>query len=163
MIGSVRGRFTGVRGTVTTDEDGATVVESVIEVASLTTGDAERDAHLRSPDFLDAARFSTIRFRGRLVGGGTLATFGLPGELTLHGIRREVELAVVGQGRVEDQAGQERAGFSARTTITRRAFGLTWNKSLEAGGVLIGDQVKIALEMELVRQQVENQSELAEG
>lgn len=161
MIGSVRGRFTGVRGAVTTDQDGAAAVEAVIDVVTLATGDAQRDAHIRSPDFLDAGRFPTIRFLGRLVPGGTLATFGLPGELTVHGIRREVELAVVAQGRVEDQAGQERAGFSARTTINRRGFGLTWNQILEAGGVLVGDEVKIAIEVELVRQQGENQPDLA--
>lgn len=161
MIGTVRGRFTGVRGTVTVGDDGATVVESVIEVASLTTGDAGRDAHLRSPDFLDAARFPAMRFLGRVVAGGTHATFGLPGQLTVHGIRREVELAVVAHGRVEDQAGQVRAGFSARTTINRRGFGLTWNQILESGGVLVGDQVKIAIEVELVRRQGEALPDLA--
>lgn len=161
MIGTVRGRFTGVRGTVTVGDDGATVVESVIEVASLATGDAARDAHLRSPDVLDAARFPTMRFLGRLVAGRTLATFGLPGQLTVHGIRREVELAVVAEGRLADQAGQESARFSARTTINRRGFGLTWNKILETGGRLVGDQVKIAIDVELVRRQGEALPDLA--
>jgi polyisoprenoid-binding protein YceI len=155
MISTVKGRFADVQGTVRMDEanTGAGKVEVTIGVASIDTRQDERDAHLRSADFLDAARFPVITFRSRRIEGIPFeGNFHLVGDLTIRGITREVALDVSPGGRVTDPSGNERAGFSARTKIDRTDFGLTWNQALEAGGVLVGDEVRISAEVELVRQ-----------
>ena len=154
MISTVKGRFTDVRGTVSmhgSDPATATVDASIL-VASIDTQEAQRDTHLRSPDFFDAARFPVITFRSRRIQGDSLeGPFRLTGDLTMHGVTREVALDVTGGGGMKDMAGNERAGFSARTRIDRTDFGLGWNRTLEAGGVLVGTEVRIAIEVELVR------------
>jgi polyisoprenoid-binding protein YceI len=155
MIATVKGRFADLQGVVQLDgaNPGAATLDATIKVASIDTREKQRDAHLRSVDFLDAARFPTIGFRSRRVLGDPLGSaFRLVGALTLRGITREVVLDVAGHGRVRDMQGNERAGFSARTTINRKDFGLTWNQVLEGGGVLVGDEVRISVEVELVRQ-----------
>jgi polyisoprenoid-binding protein YceI len=155
MISTVKGRFADVQGTVRMDEanTGAGKVEVTIGVASIDTRQDERDAHLRSADFLDAARFPVITFRSRRIEGIPFeGNFHLVGDLTIRGITREVALDVSPEGRVTDPSGNERAGFSARTKIDRTDFGLIWNQALEAGGVLVGDEVRISAEVELVRQ-----------
>ena len=155
MIATVKGRFADVQGVVQLDgaNPGAATVDATIKVTSIDTREKQRDAHLRSADFFDAARFPTIGFRSRHVLGDPLGSaFRLVGTLTLRGITREVVLDVAGHGRVRDMQGNERAGFSARTTINRKDFGLTWNQGLEGGGVLVGDEVRISVEVELVRQ-----------
>ena len=155
MIATVKGRFTDVRGTVSMhDSDPATAtVDVTIAAASIDTREGKRDTHLRSPDFLDAARFPVITFRSRRIQGDSLeADFRLTGALTIHGVTREVVLDVTGEGRIRDMEGNERAGFSGRTKIDRTDFGLGWNQVLEAGGVLVGNEVRISVEVELVRQ-----------
>lgn len=155
MISTVKGRFADVQGVVRTDErdSGTAMVDVTIGAASIDTRQVERDTHLRSADFLHAARFPAITFRSRPIEGIPLeGDFRLVGDLTIRGITREVALAVSQQGRVTDPWGNERAGFSARTKIDRRDFGLTWNQALEAGGVLVGNEVRISAEVELVRQ-----------
>jgi polyisoprenoid-binding protein YceI len=157
MITTVKGRFTDVRGTVSMPDSSpaAATVEATIAAASIDTREVKRDAHLRSPDFLDVARFPVITFRSRGIRGDSLeGRLRLAGELTLHGVTREVVLDVKGAGRVRDMEGNERAGFSARTKIDRTDFGLGWNQALEAGGVLVGTEVRIAIEVELVRKRV---------
>jgi polyisoprenoid-binding protein YceI len=132
---------------------GAADVDVTIGVASIDTRQDERDAHLRSADFLDAARFPAITFRGRRIEGIPLeGDFRLVGDLTIRGITRQVALDASQAGRVTDPSGNERAGFRARTRIDRTDFGLTWNQALEAGGVLVGNEVRISAEVELVRQ-----------
>jgi polyisoprenoid-binding protein YceI len=155
MISTVKGRFADVQGAVRMDEanPGAGKVEMTIGVASIDTRQDERDAHLRSADFLDAAHFPAITFRSRRIEGMPFeGDFRLVGDLTIRGITREVALDVSYEGRVTDSSGNERAGFSARTKIDRTDFGLIWNQALEAGGALVGDEVRISADVELVRQ-----------
>jgi polyisoprenoid-binding protein YceI len=154
MIATVRGRFGKVAGTVATDgkTPGRSTVAVSIDVASIDTRESQRDAHLRSADFFDAEKYPTIEFVGKRTVGDLDGTFRLIGDLTIRGTTREVELEVTSEGRVTDPWGNKRAGFSARTTIHRKEFGLTWNQILEAGGVAVGDEVKVSLDLELVLQ-----------
>lgn len=153
MIATVRGRFGNVAGTVTTNElTGASTVAVTIDVASIDTRENQRDAHLRSADFFDAEKHPTITFVGTRTVGALDGNFRLIGELTIRGATREVELEVTSEGRTRDPWGNQRAGYSARTTIHRKDFGLTWNQLLEAGGVAVGDEVRISLDLELVLQ-----------
>ena len=154
MISTVKGGFADVQGVVRMDgaRRGRADVDVTIGVRSIDTRQSERDAHLRSADFLNAARFPAITFRGRRI-EGILAQgdFRLVGDLTIRDITREVVLHVWQEGRVTDPSGNERVGFRARTKIDRTDFGLTWNQALEAGGVLVGNEISILAEVELVR------------
>ena len=154
MIATVRGRFAGVTGTVITDESdpGKAEVDVVIDVDSIDTREAKRDAHLKSADFFDVEKHPTITFKSTRVTGLKGDEFKLVGNLTIHGVTREVTLDVTSEGRAKDPWGGERAGYSAVTRINRKDFGLTWNQALETGGLLVGDEIKIALDLELVRQ-----------
>jgi len=155
MISSVKGAFGDVQGTVWVDESDArtVLVDTTIQVASIDTRQEERDAHLRSADFFDAARFPTITFRSRMVEGNHHdSDFRLVGDLTIRDVTREVVLDVSAEGHLTDPWGAERAGFSAQGKIDRTDFGLTWNQALETGGVLVSDEVKISVEVELIRQ-----------
>jgi polyisoprenoid-binding protein YceI len=158
MISTVKGAFGDVRGTVWVDEnDGrAALVDITIQVASIDTRQEQRDAHLRSADFFDAERFPAITFRSRSVEGNHHdSKFRLAGDLTIRDVTREMVLDVVSEGRLTDPWGAERAGFSAQGKIDRTDFGLTWNQALEAGGVVVGNEVKISIEVELLRQVTE--------
>jgi polyisoprenoid-binding protein YceI len=154
MISTVRGRFGGVSGTVTMDEKNpsATVVDVDIDVTSIDTRQAQRDDHLRSPDFFDVARFPTMHFRSKRVQGDTTKSFKLIGDLTIRDVTKEVVLDVTAEGRGGDPWGNQRAGFSAKGAINRGEFGLTWNQMLEAGGVTVGDEVKLSIDAELIQQ-----------
>jgi polyisoprenoid-binding protein YceI len=155
MISSVKGAFGDVQGTVSVDDsDARTVLVNVtIQVASIDTRQEQRDAHLRSADFFDAIRFPTITFRSRMAKGSHPdSEFRLVGDLTIRDVTREVILDVSTEGHLTDPWGAERAGFSARGKIDRTDFGLTWNQALETGGVLVGNEVKISVEVELIRQ-----------
>jgi polyisoprenoid-binding protein YceI len=151
MITTVKGRFTEVSGTVTMDEDGQGEVDIQIAVATIDTRNPQRDAHLRSADFFDVDRFPTMTFRSTRVERGQADSFKLIGDLTLRGVTREVTLDVTSEGRANDPWGGVRAGFSATARIKRSDFGLTWNQVLETGGVAVGDEVKITLDVQLVR------------
>ena len=154
MIATVKGRFGIVRGTVQADDaDPAKGRASIeIDVDSIDTRESQRDAHLKSADFFDAERFPTITFTSTRITDVSGDRFNLIGDLTMHGVTREVALDVTSEGRNRDPWGGERAGFTATTKIKRSEFGLTWNQALETGGVLVGDDVKVSLEIELVRQ-----------
>jgi polyisoprenoid-binding protein YceI len=153
MVSKVRGAFTGVSGTlVIAEEPLASTVTVDIEAASIDTGVADRDGHLRSPDFLDVERFPKLTFRSTRVetfGGGE---FTLVGDLTVRDVTREVRLAVEYEGVARSPWGQEVIGFTATTEIDREEFGITWNQALETGGVLVGKKVKIEISAEAVRQ-----------
>ena len=153
MISSVKGRFGVVEGTVVTGEGHPATadVNVTIDAASIDTREAQRDAHLKSADFFDVEKFPTLTFHGTRLGGAG-DRFTLTGDLTLHGVTREVTLDVTAEGRGKDPWGGDRAGYSATGKIKRSDFGLTWNQVLEAGGIAVGDEIKIALDVELVKQ-----------
>jgi polyisoprenoid-binding protein YceI len=154
VVAKVRGQFTRWSGTIlTTDGDPASAtVEAVIDASSLETGVADRDAHLKSGDFLDVAGHPELTFKSTRVEAAVGGRLRLIGDLTIRGTRREVALDVEYSGRTRDPWGHERAGVTARTSIDRKDFGLTWNQVLEAGGVLVGDRVDIEIEVEAVKQ-----------
>ena len=154
MISTVRGQFTDVKGTVAVDERDPTSAKIDITIAtqSVTTGDEKRDGHLRSPDFFDVERFPAITFRSKRVEGRSGNSFRVLGDLTIRDVTREVVLDVELLGRATDPWGNDRAAFEASTKINRGDYGLTWNAALEAGGVLVGDEVKISIESELLKQ-----------
>ena len=156
MITTVKGRFGRVSGTVTVDERNPdrSRVEAEIEAASIDTRAEQRDQHLRSPDFLEADNHAQITFSSRRVEGSSSNPgdeFRVIGDLTIRGTTREVTLDAVYEGIGKDPWGGERVSFSARTKIDRRDFGLTWNQALETGGILVGNEIKISLEVQAVR------------
>jgi polyisoprenoid-binding protein YceI len=152
VISKVHGRFTKWSGTITIDEGdiSKSSVEVTIEAGSIETHEAKRDAHLRSPDFFDVEKFPTLTFKSKRVqqSGDALA---VRGDLTIHGVTREVLLETESLGRAKDPWGGERIGFSAKTSVDRKDFGLHWNQALETGGVLVGDKIEITLEIEAVK------------
>jgi polyisoprenoid-binding protein YceI len=154
MISTVKGRFGEVSGKVVADDadPSRSQIEATINVASIDTREAQRDAHLRSADFFDAENFPTLTFRSTRIEKASGDDLKVTGDLTIRGTTREVVLDVTSEGRVKDPWGGERAGYSAKTKIKRSDFGLTWNMALETGGVVVGDDIKIALEVELVKQ-----------
>ena len=154
MISKVKGQFTGVEGTLRMDAEDPTTARLDVEIAaaSVDTRVEQRDEHLRSPDFLDTARFPSLTFKSRKVERSGNERLRVTGDLTIRDVTREVVLDVTERGRVTDPWGGERVGYEARAKIDRKDFGLTWNQALEAGGVLVGDQVEITLEAEWVLQ-----------
>jgi polyisoprenoid-binding protein YceI len=152
MLSQIRGQFTLAAGTIRTGQGPhESSVVATLDVASLDTGDANRDTHVKSADFLDVATYPTIEFASI---GTRKHNDGLhvDGELTVHGITRPVTLDVQPAGAVTDPDGNTRTGFDATTTLSRAEFGLTWNATLEAGGVVIGDAVTVDISVEAVRQ-----------
>lgn len=153
-IANVRGSFEKFQGTVRLDEEDITksTAEIAIEVASVNTGVAKRDEHLRSPDFFDVAKYPTMTFVARKVVQTGKDQLKLTGDLTLRGVTKEVVLNVSGPTpQVKDPWGNVRRGAAATTTIDRRDFGLTWHKALDTGEPLVGNQVGISLELELIK------------
>ncbi|MBI4554002.1 MAG: polyisoprenoid-binding protein [Candidatus Latescibacteria bacterium] len=153
-ISTVTGRFDRFSGTFGFDQKKGTASKAAatIEVASIKTDMNDRDAHLRSADFFNAEQFPTMTFVSKAITNVTPKGFNLTGDLTIHGITRPVVLNVELGGAVKDPWGNERAAFTASTTINRKDFGLTWNKVLETGGLLVGEDVHIMLELEGVAQ-----------
>jgi polyisoprenoid-binding protein YceI len=152
VIAKVRGRFARWNAKLQLDTANlpASSVEVEIEAASIDTGVGDRDAHLRSPDFLDVQKYPELTFRSKRIekaGDG----YRVVGDLSLHGVTREVVLDAEFSGTGKDPWGNVRAGFSAKAALDRRDFGLTWNKAVEAGGVLVGEKVEITLELEAVK------------
>jgi len=153
MVSKVRGTFGEVAGVVVIGEDPLeSTVDVTIKAASIDTGHADRDGHLRSPDFLDAETYPELTFRGSRVVKHSGDEFVLAGDLTIRGVTKEVELDVQYAGVVTNPWGQQVVGFSASTELDREEFGMTWNAALETGGVLVGRKLKIEIEAEAVRQ-----------
>jgi polyisoprenoid-binding protein YceI len=154
MISTVKGRFGAVTGTVTLDEaDPARCsVEAVIDVASIDTREPQRDNHLRSGDFFDVERFPRMMFHSTRVEALDRNRASVTGNLTIRDVTREIALDMSLEGVQRDPWGNQRAGFSAETKLDRRDYGLGWNQALEAGGILVGNEVRIALEVEAVKQ-----------
>jgi polyisoprenoid-binding protein YceI len=154
MFTTVKGRFGALEGTIVEDDadPSRSSVQVTIQAASIDTRDEKRDAHLRSADFLDAENFPTLTFKSTSVEAKGTDHVLVRGDLTIRGTTRPVTLDVTRNGAGANPWGQTVAGFSAETKINRKDFGLTWNVGLEAGGVLVGDEVKIAIEIEAARQ-----------
>ena len=156
MLTTVRGRVAGVRGTLAIDFENpaASSAEVELDTASIETGAEQRDAHLRSADFFDAEQFPTITFKSRRIEGARAeegASFRVVGDLTVRGVTREITLDATYEGEGRDPWGGTRVSFSAEGKLDRRDFGLTWNAALEAGGVLVSNDVKIRLDVQAVR------------
>jgi polyisoprenoid-binding protein YceI len=153
MVAKTKGRFTDFSGTVTIADDPlASSVDVTIQAGSIATGDETRDNHLRSADFLDVEQQPTLTFKSTSVRHSNRENFVVAGDLTIAGVTQPVSLNLEYLGSVVDPWGGVRVAFSASTKINREDFGLTWNQALETGGVLVGKEVHIDLEVEAVRQ-----------
>lgn len=153
MIAKVKGRFSGVEGSLEGDLPDLTTarIEATVDAATVDTREAQRDGHLRSADFFDVEKFPKLTLKStKIAGAGD--DFEMTADLTIHGVTRPIVFKVSYEGTGKDPWGNERAGFSATAEINRKDFGLQWNAALETGGVLVGDQVKIAIEAELIKQ-----------
>jgi polyisoprenoid-binding protein YceI len=154
MISNVRGEFSKLSGNVVLDPADLTrsTVEVNLETASINTREPQRDEHLRSADFLDVANHPTISFRSKRIASAGPEHFKLTGDLTIRGVTKEVTFDVEGPTpAVKDPWGNVRAGVTATTKINRKDFGLVWNALVEGGGVMVGDEVSITIEAELVQ------------
>jgi polyisoprenoid-binding protein YceI len=154
MVSNVKGEFRKFSGTVTLDDADITrsKVDVTIDAASIDTGVAKRDEHLKSPDFFDVATYPTLKFVSTKVARAGDNRLKVTGNLTIHGVTREVVLDVEGPNpAVKDPWGNTKSGAGAATKINRKDFGLTWNKALETGGMVVGDEVTINLEVELLK------------
>ena len=154
MISTARGTFDHFSGTVEADEQNPATakVDVQIEAASINTRDEKRDGHLRSPDFFNAAEYPYLTFKSTKVERLDESTGKLYGDLIIRDVTRPVVLDVEYAGMAKSPWGTTSAGFSATTKINRKDFGLNWNVALETGGWLVGDQITITIELELVKQ-----------
>jgi len=154
MITNVKGHFTGVTGVLSLDEQDITKshVEASIDAASINTREADRDTHLKSADFLDVEKFPKLTFTSTRVARTGEGELQVEGDLTIHGVTRKVEFAVEGPTPPgKDPWGNTRIGWTATTKINRKDFGLTWNTTLETGGILVGDEVSITFDVEAIK------------
>lgn len=153
IISNVKGHFVNFKGTFEFDEKKKVInsAELVVDASSINTEVLKRDNHLRSKDFLDAGKFPEIIFKlkkGQNLGGNKMK---VKGELTIHGVTKEIVMTGEYLGTIKDPWGNTRSGFTAETEISRGDFGLVWNKALEAGGMLVGDKVTLVIEVEGIR------------
>ncbi len=154
MVSTVRGHFSGIRGTIDFDPESPQTarVEATVPAATIDTGSPDRDNHLRSADFFEAERYPEINFRSRKVERNGDSRYTVVGDLTVRGVTKPVVLDAEFFGIQKDPRMGTRAGLAATTTIDRKDFGLTWNVALESGGILVGDKVKIDLDVAAVQQ-----------
>ena len=154
MISSVKGRFGDVKGTIRLDDGNPTASQVQIEIGttSIDTRAEQRDAHLRSPDFFDVERYPVMKFESRRVEGDIHGKFKLVGDLTIRDVTRPVTLEGEFEGQNTDPWGQQKMAFEANGKINRKEFGLSWNQALEAGGWLVGDDIKLNIEVQLTKQ-----------
>ena len=153
LMSNVTGRFRDFDAVMLIDraEPARSSVEFTIQAASIDTGDAGRDEHLRSPDFFEAAKYPSISFKSQTVVAKSPTRFDVTGELTMHGVTRPVTLPVEFLGFGKDARGNERAGFAIETTLDRKDYNITWNRLLDEGGVLLGDEVKVMIDLQMVK------------
>jgi polyisoprenoid-binding protein YceI len=153
MVTRVRGRFPVIDGTVTIAENPLeSSVVATIDVAGVQSGDPGRDEHLRSADFFDVEHYPTATFRSTKVEEAGHGTYRLTGDLTIKDVTRPVTLDLEYLGTVSSPWGDKRAGFSATTEVNRKDWGLEWNVALEAGGVVVGDKVRLSIDAEAILQ-----------
>ncbi len=154
MISNVKGQFQKTSGTITVDGNDPTSakIDATIDASSIDTRVERRDADLKSPEFLDVAKYPTITFKSTKVEADGAGKWKVTGDLTLHGVTKPVVLEVESSGTpIHDPMGNMRAGASATTSIKRSDFGLTYNKVLESGGVMVGDEVGISIDLEAIK------------
>jgi polyisoprenoid-binding protein YceI len=154
MISNVKGEFSGVSGTLTLDEGDIrnSKIEASIDAGSLNTKDAQRDGHLKSADFLDVEKYPDLRFQSTEVARNEDGDLAVSGNLAIHGVTRPAVLVIEEMSAAaKDPWGNTRIGLSAATKINRKDFGLTWNTALETGGVLVGEEVTITLDVEFLK------------
>ncbi len=154
MIANVRGSFHKFDADVVADAADLTTanISFSIDVNSIDTRDEQRDGHLKSADFFDVEKFPQITFKSTQVTRKGEGEYALTGDVTIHGVTKPITFSVEFEGSGKDPWGNERAGFSATASLSRKDFGLTWNAALETGGVLVGDEVKLALQIEAIKQ-----------
>ncbi|HEY9775895.1 MAG TPA: YceI family protein [Planktothrix sp.] len=155
MISNVKGEFSNLSGVVEYDPQHVdkTRVDATIDVTTINTREPNRDKHLKSPDFFDVEKFPTMTFKSERAVEEVPGKIKLTGNLTLHGVTKEVTLDVEGPTKpITDMHGSTRIGASATTTVDRKDFGITWNHNMDGGGVVVGDQIPITLDIELVKQ-----------
>ncbi len=152
MISTVKGRIADIEGTIYTNENDpkSSSVEATLKTVSIDTRTEQRDQHLRSADFLNVEQYPEIKFRSTRI-EGSKQEFKLTGDLTIRDVTRPITLDVTFEGQTKDPWGGERVGFSASGKIDRRDFGLTWNQLLETGGVAVGNEIKLGIEIEAIR------------
>jgi len=153
-ISKVSGSFANFQGTIDADPANLSTLQAnvTIDAASISTNNEKRDAHLKSPDFFDVEKFPSLTFVGKKVSAVEGSSFKLEGDLTIHGVTKPVVLDATFNGDVKDAQGNQRVAFSANTRINRKEFGLMWNKTMEGGGLLVSDEVDIAIELEATNQ-----------
>jgi len=154
MISNVKGSFSGLTGTLTENpsDPSRSSVEASIDIATLSTGDAQRDGHLKSADFFDVEKYPQMTLKSAQVERKGEAEYRVTGDLTLHGVTKPVTFAVDGPSAPgKDPWGNTRIGLSATTKINRKDFGLNWNAALETGGILVGEDVQISLEVQFIQ------------
>lgn len=149
LVGKVRGRFTEFTGQIDADT-AAPAVEFKIKAASIDTAVADRDKHLRSPDFFDVDKFPEITFKSEKVVSKGKDEYEAQGTLTMHGVSKAVTLPVHVTGPIKDPWGKDRAGFEVQTTLNRKDYGIVWNKALDSGGLMLGDDVAVTINLEAV-------------
>ena len=155
MVSNVRGEFTKVSGTVEGDEKtpAQAVITATIDATSINTREAKRDDHLKSPDFLNVAKYPTIIFKSKKIEPSGSGQFKVTGDLTLHGVTKEVVLDVSDvTAPIKDPMGKTRAGAQASTKIDRKDFGINWSKVIDGGGLMVGDEVAISVDVEATTQ-----------
>jgi polyisoprenoid-binding protein YceI len=154
MISNVKGQFTAVAGKLSLDEADIinSHIEASIEAASISTRDAQRDAHLKSADFFDVEQYPALTFQSKRITRKADDELAVEGDLTIHGVTRSVVFSVEGPTPAgKDPWGNTRIGLSATTRISRKDFGLTWNATLETGGILVGDEITITLDVQFLK------------
>lgn len=154
MISNVKGSFSGLNGTLIEDTADPTRsrVEATIDVTTISTGDAQRDTHLKSADFFEAETHQHMTFKSTKVEKKGEGEYAVTGDLTVHGVTKPVTFQVEGPSAPgKDPWGNTRIGLSATTKINRKDFGLTWNSALETGGILVGEDVQISLEVQFIK------------
>ena len=154
MIATVKGSFGKYEASLSGSENDLSKPELsvTIDAASIDTSSEQRDGHLRSPDFFDVEKFPSITFAAKKIVGNAFGDFKLVGDLTIRGVTREITLDATFEGRAKDPWGNSRLGYTAKGKLNRSDFGLNWNQALEAGGVLVSEDVKISVEASFVRQ-----------
>jgi polyisoprenoid-binding protein YceI len=154
MISNVSGKFKTFDGTLEADKEDFSdaKVHFEADIDSIDTNNADRDAHLKSPDFFDAAQYPKLVFESTGVENMNGESFKLNGNLTIHGVTKPVSLDATFNGAAKDGWGNAKAGFEASAKISRKDFGLTWNMATEAGGVVVSDEVKIQLDVQFIKQ-----------